>query len=100
MHPLVRSKDDLRCLGDRSGASSSQEWLGSSRELNFTKIIPSFENWEPSKKTAETKIGFCSLRSSQYEKLYSGVQHSLWECKGVWWMPRLYKAMKDVEWLR
>ncbi len=33
-------------------------------------------------------------------KLYSGVQHSLQECKGVWWMPRLQEAMKDVIWLR
>ena len=32
--------------------------------------------------------------------MYSGVQHSLQECKGVWWMPRFSKAMKDVEWLR
>ncbi len=32
--------------------------------------------------------------------MYSGVQHSLQECKGVWWMPWLTKAMKDVEWLR
>lgn len=34
------------------------------------------------------------------QKLYSGVQHSLQECKGVWRMPRLQEAMKDVEWLR
>ena len=33
-------------------------------------------------------------------KLYSGVQHSLQECKGVWWMPWLQEAMKDVIWLR
>lgn len=31
---------------------------------------------------------------------FIGVQHSLQECKGVWWMPRLKRAMKDVEWLR
>ena len=34
------------------------------------------------------------------KKLYSGVQHSLRECKGVWWMPWLQRAMKDVVWLR
>ena len=34
------------------------------------------------------------------KKLHSGVQHSLWECKGVWWMPWLRRAMKDVEWRR
>ena len=29
-----------------------------------------------------------------------GVQRSLQECKGVWWMPWLQEAMKDVIWLR
>jgi hypothetical protein len=49
------------------------------------------------------------------KKLYSGVQNSgkriaykanavyripYRNVKGVWWMPRLQKAMKDVVWLR
>lgn len=46
------------------------------------------------------KYVFSFESSNTLKKLYSGVQHSLWEWKSVWWMPRLYKAMKDVEWLR
>ncbi len=62
------------------------------------KHIPSFKKlvfilFETLSKSGDT------FRYTQ-QKLYSGVQHSLWECKGVWWMPRLYKAMKDVKWLR
>ncbi len=41
-----------------------------------------------------------SYRQDMIVKLYSGVQHSLQECKGVWWMPWLQEAMKDVIWLR
>jgi len=44
--------------------------------------------------------GVQKFRQRMRYPIYFGVQHSLQECKGVWWMPRLKRAMKDVEWLR
>ena len=57
------------------------------------------------RQTLQNKVCLGQNRVRRYahkhsNKLYSGVQHSLQECKGVWWMPWLKRAMKDVEWLR
>jgi hypothetical protein len=73
----------------------------SKRILASVKVCSSSVYGIPSEHLVLAHYGLrSSLKFTIRVKLYSGVQHSLQECKGVWWMPRLQEAMKDVIWLR